>query len=117
MDFLEEYDEMNTIPANTAVSYKFLNLFKVVLTSSETEKRGLHWSSISVDTKLSDEILVAIKTFLKVKKSELRKADPKTKCGTILWFFYQKLLEIGAFDMETRRDILQYMELCSYIIF
>jgi len=117
MDFLAEYDEMETIPQNTAVAYKFLNLFKVVLNNTETEKRGLHWSSMSFDPNLSDEVLHAIKAYLKAKKSELRKSDPKAKPGKILWFFYQKLLEVGAFDSYTRRDILAYMELCAYIIF
>ena len=116
MDFLEEYNEMQTIPQNTAVSYKFLSLFKVVLKDTEEEKRGLHWSSYSVDSKLSDEVLLAFKNYLKAKKSELRKGE-KPAYGKILWFFYQKLLDVGAFDAETRRDILQYMELCAYIIF
>jgi len=117
MDFLAEYDEMQTIPQNTAVAYKFLSLFKVVLKESETEKRGLYWSSYSLDSRLSDEVLLAFKLYLKAKKAEIRKADPKTTCGKILWFFYQKLLEVGAFSMETRRDILNYMELCAYILF
>jgi hypothetical protein len=122
MDFLEEYNEMQSIPQNLAVSYKFLSLFKVVLKDSEEEKRGLHWSSYSVDSKLSDEVLLAFKNYLKAKKSELRKGgekpvSEKPAYGKILWFFYQKLLEVGAFDCETRRDILQYMELCAYIIF
>jgi len=116
MDFLEEYDEMKTIPQNTAVSYKFLSLFKVVLKDSEDEKRGLHWSSYSVDSNLSDDVLLAFKNYLKAKKSEVRK-DSKAPCGKILWFFYQKLLDVGAFDSETRRDILHYLELCAYIIF
>jgi hypothetical protein len=117
MDFLAEYDEMSSIPQNTAVAYKFLNLFKVVLNQTETEKRGLYWSTISLDPNLSDEVLVAMKAYLKAKKAELRKADPKSKPGNMLWFFYQKLLEVGAFDSYTRRDILAYMELCAYIIF
>jgi hypothetical protein len=116
MDFLAEYDEMETIPQNIAVAYKFLNLFKVVLTDSEKEKSGLYWSS-AVDSKLDTTVLVAIKAYLKVKKSELRKADPKAKPGKILWFLYQKLLEVDAFDSIIRRDILAYMELCAYIIF
>lgn len=116
MEFLEEYDEMNTIPQNTAVAYKFLSLFKVVMKDSDEEKRGLYWSSYSCDYKLSDEILLAFKNYLKAKKSELRK-DPKAMCGKIIWFFYQKLLDVGAFSFETRRDILHYMEVCAYILF
>lgn len=117
MEFLQEYDEMSTIPQNTAVAYKFLNLFKVVLKDTEEEKHGLHWSTIAIDNKLDNETLIEFKNFLKAKKSELRKADPSSKPGKMLWFFYQKLLEFGAFDVETRREILNYMELCAYIIF
>jgi hypothetical protein len=117
MDFLEEYYEMKAIPQNTAVAYKFLSLFMVVMKDSEEEKRGIYWSSYSLDYKLSDEVLLAFKNYLKAKKSELRKGDPKTACGKIIWFFYQKLLDVGAFSFETRRDILAYMELCAYIIF
>jgi hypothetical protein len=118
MDFLAEYDEMATIgPQNMAIAYKFLNLFKVVITPTETEKRGLYWSKMSLDPNLSDEVLYAIKAYLKAKKSELRKGDPNSKPGRMLWFFYQKLLEVGAFDSYTRRDILAYMELIAYIIF
>ena len=117
MEFLQEYEEMNTIPQNTAVAYKFLSLFKVVLKETEEEKRGLYWSSISLDKKLDDETLINFKNYLKAKKSELRKADPSSKAGKMLWFFYQKLIEVGAFDTETRREILNYMELCAYIIF
>ena len=117
MDFLAEYEEMKTLKQNTAVTYKFLNLFRVVLKDSETEKKGLHWSSIAIDDKLSDEVLQAFKAYLKDKKSELRKGEASAKCGTMLWFFYQKLLEVGAFTSEIRRDILNYMELCAYIIF
>lgn len=117
MDFLAEYDEMVTIPQNTIVAYKFLSLFKVVLKDTETEKRGLHWSLIAVDNKLDDQTLIAFKNYLKAKRSELRKLDPSSKPGKMLWFFYQKLLEVGAFDVETRKDIHNYMELCAYIIF
>jgi hypothetical protein len=117
MDFLEEYDEMYTIPSKIAVTYKFLQLFTVALEDTATVKRGLHFSTIAVDSNLSDEILLAFNAYLKAKKKQLKKFDQDTiNCGKILWFFYQKLLEVGAFTAEVRTEIRGYMDLCEYII-
>ena len=116
MDFLAEYDEMNAIPPRIAATYLFFDLFRVVLKDSDNDKRGLHWSSISVDSKLSDDALLAFKAYLKAKKSELKKPDTKINCGKSLWFFFQKILELGAFDTETRRDISRYIDLVGYMI-
>jgi hypothetical protein len=70
MDFLAEYDEMSTISPKSAVSYKFLSLFKVAMKDGE---RGLYWSTDQVDKKMSDEALVAIKEYLKAKKQILER--------------------------------------------
>jgi hypothetical protein len=112
MDFLAEYDEMATIPPKSAVSYKFLSLFRVVTTGDE---KGLYWSTDAHDTKLSDEALNAAKAYLKAKKAELRKGVVKDY-AKVLWFFYQKLLEIGAFDRTIRAEIRSYLDLCQYIL-
>ena len=112
MDFLVEYDEMSTISPKSAVSYKFLSLFKVVMKDGE---KGLYWSTDQVDTKLSDEALVAIKDYLKAKKADLRKGLEKDY-AKVLWFFYQKLLELGAFDITIRAEIRSYLDLCQYIL-
>jgi hypothetical protein len=57
------------------------------------------------------------KAKIKFNQKTWLKSDPKAKPGKMLWFFYQKLLEVDAFDSTVRRDILAYMELCAYIIF
>ena len=114
MDFLAEYDEMTTIPPKSAVSYKFLSLFRVVLKDGE-EPKGLYWSTDAHDTKLSDDALNAIRAYLKTKKADLRKGAEK-EYARILWFFYQKLLEIGAFDRTIRAEIRSYLDLCQYIL-
>jgi hypothetical protein len=114
MDFLAEYDEMHTIPPKIAVSYKFLNLFHVVIKDG-SEKRGLYWTTDIVDSKLSDDALLAIKVFLKTKKASLLKGVDKEH-SKILWFFYQKLLELGAFDITIRSEIRAYLDLCQYIL-
>ena len=107
---------MCAIPSKIAVAYKFFDLFKVVLKDSETDKRGLHWSSCAIDTKLSDEVLIAFRAYLKAKKAELKKCDASSQCEKMLWFFYHKIFEVGAFDVEGRRDILQFINLCEYIM-
>jgi hypothetical protein len=111
MDFLEEFVEMETINPKVAVTYKFLDLFKVSL----KEDRGLYWGKQAVDKNLSDEELLAFKNYLKAKKAEIRK-DGKAPCAKILWFLYQKLLEHGAFDINVRREIRSYLDLCEYIL-
>jgi hypothetical protein len=112
MDFLAEYDEMTTLPPKSAVSYKFLSLFRVVMAGDE---KGLYWSTDAHDAKLSDEALNSIKAYLKAKKADLRKGIDKDY-ARILWFFYQKLLEIGAFDRTIRAEIRSYLDLCQYIL-
>jgi len=111
MDYLAEYDEINSLPSKAAVAYMFLDLFKV----QTKEDRGLHWSNIAVANNRTSEELLALKAYLKAKKAELRTGETKN-CGKILWFFYHKLLELNAFDFETRRDIISYMDICQYII-
>jgi hypothetical protein len=112
MDFLEEYNEMHTINAKVAVTYKFLDLFKVSL----KEDKGLYWGKQAVDKNLTDEELLAFKNYLKAKKTEVRKDVKVQDCGKIIWFLYQKILEHGAFDLNVRREIRSYMDLCEYIL-
>ena len=111
---MAEYDEMRMIEPKIAVAYKFLSLFKVVMTDGEDQK-GLHWSSYAVDTHLSDEVLLAFRAYLKAKRSELKR-EATVHYGKILWFFYQKLLEVGAFDLAIRAEIRSYLDLCEYIV-
>lgn len=119
MDFLAEYDEMAAIESKIAVTYKFFHLFTVCMKDTDDNKRGFYFSKCAVDTKLSDEVLLAFRDYLKVKKALLKKSatDPKLpNCGKMLWFFYQKILEVGAFTPEIRNEIRGYMDLCEYII-
>jgi hypothetical protein len=115
MDFLAEYDEMNKIPSKIAVTYSFFDLFKVQLKDSPERARGIHWPG-ATDSRLTDNVLQAFKAYIKAKKAELKLCDTKSNCGKMLWFFYQKLLEFDVFTVETRRDILSYMDICEYII-
>jgi hypothetical protein len=112
MDFLEEFIEMETINPKVAVTYKFLDLFKVSL----KEDRGLYWGKDAVDKDLSDEELLAFKNYLKAKKAEIRKEGKVQPCSKILWFLYQKILEHGAFDINVRQEIRSYLDLCEYIL-
>ena len=115
MDFIAEYHEMNKIPSKIAVTYSFFDLFKVQTKSSDDLAKGFYWCG-QVDTKLPDDVLGAFKHYIKTMKSELKQCNTKSNCGKMLWFFYQKLLEHGAFNSEIRRDIMSYMDICEYII-
>lgn len=115
MDFVADYEEMCKIPSKIAVTYSFFDLFKVQLKDSGDVAKGFYWPG-AVDTKLSDDALNAFKAYLKAKKSELKRCDTSVNCGKMMWFFYQKLLELNAFDVVTRRDILAYMDICEYIV-
>jgi len=115
MDFLEEYDEMRHIDPKVVVAYKFLGLFKVVM-SNENGEKGLHWSTYAVDKKLSDDVLLAFKNYLKAKRADLKRADTSIHYGKMVWFLYQKILEMGAFDIPVRNEIRSYLDLCEYII-
>jgi hypothetical protein len=117
VDFLAEYNEMNVIPSKIAITYAFFDLFKVVMKTTEESGRGFYWCSSAVDARISDEVLVAFKAYIKAQKQQLKKCDVKgTNCGKMLWFFYHKLLEHNVFTVEVRRDILAYMDMCECAI-
>jgi len=113
MDLVEEFQETEKIPNKVVIAYKFLNLFKVSL---DGDKRGLHWSVGCVDTKLSDDQLLCFKNYLKHMKSQVKSGDPTIKHAKIMWFLYEKLLEVGAFDIQVRNEIRGFLDLCEYII-
>ena len=128
MDMNAEYDALSEVHPKIAVAFMFFDLFKVSLKDSEL-KRGLHWSSCAVDDKLSDEQLLSIRAFLKVRKAELRtniankgrsndggQNDMVGKYGKMLWFFYHKILELNIFSVEIRREIRSYLDICEYIL-
>lgn len=116
MDFQAEFDDfIQSLGDHGAAFYKFFDLFKVSLGDSPEEgiHRGLHYAKHSTDTMLSDEQLKALKTYLKAQKSWIRKhqkSADKAECRRRLWFWCQKLIEFGAFDRSTRRDICYWMD-------
>lgn len=111
LDYLEEYEDMDSINPKVAVTYKFLALFKV---HTEGSKRGLYWCH-EVDKDLPDDVLLALKAYLKEMRSRL-KEELNVKHSKIIWFFYQKLLEVSAFDNQIRMEIRGYLDLCQYIL-
>lgn len=118
MDFQVEYNEfLNGLGDHGAAFYKFFELFKINLGDSPEEgmSRGLHYGKQASDSSISDENLKALKAYLKAQKSWLRKQEKnadKTECRRRIWFWVQKLIELGAFDRPTRRDITYWMDVC-----
>lgn len=118
MDFQVEYTEfLNGLGDHGAAFYKFFELFKVNLGDSPEDgmTKGLHYGKQASDSSLPEDQLRALKSFLKAQKSWLRKQEKnadKVECRRRMWFWTQKLIELGAFDRQTRRDITYWMDVC-----
>lgn len=118
MDLQAEYDDFLTgLGDHGAAFYKFFDLFKISLGDAPEEgiTRGLHYGKQASDSSLSDEQLRALKTFMKSQKTWVRKQQKgadKAECRRRMWFWVQKLIELGAFDRPTRRDITFWMDTC-----
>jgi hypothetical protein len=116
MDYQTEYDDMfATLGDHGAAFFKFFDLFRVCLGDGEGLTKGLHYGKDCSDTKLSDEVLRELKSFLKTQRTWLRKAPEKATPNETrrrMWFWTQKLIEIGAFDRSIRRDIVTWMDIC-----
>ncbi len=118
MDLQAEYDDfLGGLGDHGAAFYKFFDLFKVNLGDSQEDgmTKGLHYGKQASDASLSDEQLRALKTYLKSQRSWVRKLQKdadKTECRRRMWFWTQKLIELGAFDRPTRRDITYWMDVC-----
>lgn len=128
MDLQAEYDDiLHSLGDSGAATYKFFDLFRICLgddprptsskgedgSSREPHTRGLHYGKQATDASLSDAELRALKSFLKAQRSWLRKeqaAVNKAECRRRMWFWTQKLIELGAFDRPTRRDITYWMD-------
>ena len=116
MDFQAEFDDfIQSLGDHGAAFYKFFDLFKISLGDSPEDgiHRGIHYGKQASDSSLSDEQLKAMKTYLKAQKSWIRKqqkAADKPECRRRMWFWCQKLIEFGAFDRSTRRDICYWMD-------
>ncbi len=125
MDFQAEYDDFfNSLGDSGAATFKFFELFRVCMgddtraphqkgEDSGPQTRGLHYGKQATDASLSDEALRALKSYLKTQRSWLRKEQAnvdKAECRRRMWFWTQKLIELGAFDRSTRRDIVYWMD-------
>jgi hypothetical protein len=117
-DFFEGLGDVGTY------TYKFFDLFRVNLGNGDGEKgeklvKGLHWSKDASEEDLSDEHLRELKSYLKQQKSWLRKeqkAVNPTECRRRMWFFLQKLLELGAFTRGERREMILWMDNLNFIL-
>lgn len=116
MDLQAEYDDfLNGLGDHGAAFFKFFELFSINLGDEEGLRKGLHYGKQASDSSLSDEQLRALKTYLKSQKSWMRKQKKDAKhadCRRRMWFWTQKLIEFGAFDRPTRRDITYWMDVC-----
>lgn len=117
-DFFEGLGEVGTF------TYKFFDLFRVNLGNGEDEQgnklvKGLHWSKDTSDETLTDEQLKELKSYLKQQKSWIRKEQTRisaSECRRRMWFFVQKLLEMGAFTRGERREIILWMDHLNYLV-
>jgi len=117
-DFFEGLGDVGTY------TYKFFDLFKVNLgegVDNEGNKlvKGLHWSKDCSDDELTDEQLKKLKTYLKQVKSWILKEQKNIKaseCRRKMWFFMQKLLEIGAFTRGERREMILWMDNFNFLL-
>lgn len=124
MDFQAEYNDFfEGLGSVGTYTYKFFDLFKLNLGNGEDEKgnklvKGLHWSKDASEEELTDEQLKELKTYLKQVKSWIRKEQKNIKpneCRRKMWFFLQKLLEMGAFTRGERREMILWMDNFNFI--
>ena len=110
MDFIAEYAESKKLPIHIAVTYKFFSLFKV-----DTDAKTLAWTTHT--TPINPDVALAAKLFLKDRRAVFKQgAVNKSECSRSMWFWYQKILDVGAFTHEVRLEILRWMEICELII-
>ena len=117
-DFFEGLGDVGTY------TYKFFDLFRVNLGNGEGENgeklvKGLHWSKDASEEGLTDEQLRECKSYLKQQKSWIRKEKTHVKaseCRRRMWFFVQKLLELGAFTRGERREMILWMDNFNFLM-
>lgn len=120
-EYTEFFDELGPVATYT---YKFFDLFKINLGTGEDEKgnalvKGIHWSKDCSDDELSDDHLKELKSYVKQVKSWIRREKKQAKaseCRRKLWFFVQKLLEVGAFTRGERREIILWMDNFNFVV-
>jgi hypothetical protein len=124
MDLQAEYkDFFEGLGTVGTYTYKFFDLFKVNLgdgVDNDGNKlvKGLHWSKDCSEEELPDEQLKELKAYLKQVKSWIRKEQQTIKandCRKKMWFFMQKLLELGAFTRGERREMILWMDNFNFI--
>ena len=118
MDLQAEYNDFLTGLGDAGSAfYKFFDLFRISLGDAPEEgiTRGIHYGKSGYWYDLTDEQLRGLKTYMKAQKSWVRKQQKnadKAECRRRMWFWVQKLIEFGAFDRSTRRDIMYWMDTC-----
>lgn len=116
MDLDAEYkDFFEGLGDHGTAFFKFFDLFRINLGDAKEEgmSRGLHFGKQASDSSLSDEQLRALKSYQKAQRSWARKEQKnanRAECRRRMWFWCQKLIEIGAFDRSTRREIVLWMD-------
>ena len=120
MDFTEEYNAMSEVPLRVAITYKCLDLFKIATKDTADQKRGIYFGKTIHDGSVQQQLLEALKIFIKDKKSALRHCAEapvsNNECVKIIWFLYHKLVEHGIFTDVERRDIVSYLDICEYVV-
>jgi hypothetical protein len=125
MDLQAEYkDFFEGLGQAGTLTYKFFDLFRVNLGNGEDDQghklvKGLHWSKDASEDTLSDDQLKELKSYLKQQKSWLRKEQTKvsvSECRRRMWFFVQKLLELGAFTRGERREMILWMDHLNFLV-
>ena len=121
MDITEEYEDIfNTLGDHGSAFFKFFDLFRANLGDGEGQDgeklvKGLHYGKDCSDSKLSDTQLKELKNYLKTQRTWIRKQSEKVtpkETRRRMWFWTQKLIEFGAFNTSTRRDIITWMDIC-----
>jgi hypothetical protein len=108
MDLLAEYEEMKQIPLHTGITYKFFSMFKV-------DGDTLYWGVAPAP--LEEEVRGPIKACLKAQRAALREGSlTKSECSRRLWFWGQKVLEMGLFRDEIRAEIIKWTEICELVL-
>lgn len=114
MDFVKEQEDLEeALSTHCGATYAFFKLFQVQL-DSKADSTGIQWSRGLWDSTLSSDVLLALRSYLKNIRRKLQENTmTPTECRQSMWFWCQKLLELGAFDRSARREILHWADVCN----
>ena len=114
----EEYAEtFAKFADHGSATLKFFELFEVKegMAADGAWKLGLFWGKhFSPAFTRTEEEIRAVKQYLRAQRSWLKKeksAAPAVECRRRMWFFVQKLRELGAFEPRAMRDICYWMDI------